>query len=60
LKEKFGPKRKEMREDVQIHKGDLHDLYSTPNIIKIITSPRMKRAVHVVSMGKEDLRVEFW
>ena len=52
LKEKFGPKREVTREDVQIHIGDLHDLYSTPNIIRVIKSPRMKCVVHVASMGE--------
>jgi hypothetical protein len=55
LKGKFEPKTEEIQGDVEINtrKGDLHDLYSASNIIRVIKSPRMKRVVHMASMGVE-------
>jgi hypothetical protein len=36
-----------------LHNKELHDLYSSPSIIRIIKSRRMKWAVHVARMGKK-------
>jgi hypothetical protein len=33
--------------------GELHNLYSSPNIIRLIKSRRMRWAGHVASMGEE-------
>jgi hypothetical protein len=52
LKEKFGPKREEITGDFEINKDDLHDLYSAPNTIRVVKLRRMKRVVHVESMGE--------
>jgi hypothetical protein len=35
----------------KLHNEELHDLYSSPSIIRIIKSRRMKWAGHVVRMG---------
>jgi hypothetical protein len=35
------------------HNEDLHDLYSSPSIIRIIKSRRMKLAWHVARMGEK-------
>jgi hypothetical protein len=35
-----------------MHYKDLHDLYSSPNIIRIIKSRRMRWAWHVARMGQ--------
>jgi len=35
------------------HNGDLNDLYSSPNIVRVITSRRMRWAGHVARMGEE-------
>ena len=36
----------------ELHNEELNDLYSTPNIIRVIKSRRMIWAGHVTSMGK--------
>ena len=36
----------------RLHNEELYDLYSSPNIIRVIKSRRMKRAGHVVRMGE--------
>jgi hypothetical protein len=37
----------------KLHSEELHDLYSSPSIIRIIRSTRMRRAGHVARMGDE-------
>jgi hypothetical protein len=49
----FGPKRDEAAGDWRrLHKEKLNDLYSSPNIIRVIKSGRMKWAGHVARMGE--------
>jgi hypothetical protein len=49
----FGPKRAEVTGDWRkLHNEDLHNLYSSPNIIRMIKSRRMRWARHVVRMGE--------
>jgi hypothetical protein len=49
----FGPKRDEVTgEWRKLHNGGLHDLYSSPNIIRQIKSRRMRWAGHVARMGE--------
>ena len=36
-----------------MHNEELHDLYSSPNIVRVIKSGRMRRAGHVARMGEE-------
>jgi hypothetical protein len=35
-----------------LHNVELHSLYSSPNILRVITSRRMRWAGHVASMGE--------
>jgi hypothetical protein len=37
----------------KLHNEELHDLYSSPNIIRIIKSRRMRWAGHVTRMGEK-------
>jgi hypothetical protein len=37
----------------KLHNKELHDLYSSPSIIRIIKSLRMRRAGHVARMGEK-------
>jgi hypothetical protein len=48
LRRIFGPKRDEVIGDWRkLHNEELHNLYSLPNIIRMIKSMRMKWAAHV-------------
>ena len=38
---------------VQVHNEELNDVYSSPNIVRVIKSRRMRRAGHVARMGEE-------
>jgi hypothetical protein len=49
----FGPKRDEgTGEWRKLTSGELHNLYSSPDIIRQIKSRRMRRAGHVARMGE--------
>jgi hypothetical protein len=49
----FGPKRDEVTgEWRRLHNGELHDLYSSPDVIRQIKSRRMRWAGHVARMGE--------
>jgi hypothetical protein len=51
LRRIFGPKRKEVTGDwKKLHKEELHNLYSSPNIIKMIKSRRIRWTGHVAGM----------
>jgi hypothetical protein len=48
LRRIFGPKRNEVTgEWKKLHNKELHDLYSSPSIIRVIKSRRMRWAGHV-------------
>jgi hypothetical protein len=50
----FGPKRNEVTgEWRKLHTEELNNLYSSPNIVRVITSRRMRWAGHVACMGEE-------
>jgi hypothetical protein len=52
LRRIFGPKRDEVTGDQRkLHNDELHNLYSSPNIIKVIKSRRLRWAGHVAQMG---------
>jgi hypothetical protein len=38
----FGPKREEDRSWIKLHNDELHNLYSSPNIVRMIESRRMR------------------
>jgi hypothetical protein len=53
LRRMFGPKRDEVTgEWRKLHNGELHILYSSPDIIRQIKSRKMRWARHVARMGE--------
>jgi hypothetical protein len=46
----FGPKREEDGSWRKLHNDELHSLYSSPNIVRVIKSRRMRWAGHVACM----------
>jgi hypothetical protein len=54
LRRLFGPKRNEVIGDWRkLHNEELHNLYSSPSIIRLTTSRRMRWAGQVALMGKK-------
>jgi hypothetical protein len=47
-----GPKREEDGSWIKLYNDKLHRLYSSPNIVRVIKSRRMRWAGHVARMGK--------
>jgi hypothetical protein len=52
LRKIFGPKREEDESWRKLHNDELHNLYSSPNILRVIKSTRMRWAGHVAHMGE--------
>ena len=53
LRRIFGPKRyKEAGEWIRLHSEEFNGLYSSPDIIRVIKSGRMRWTGHVARMGK--------
>jgi hypothetical protein len=52
LRRIFGPKREEDGWWRKLHNDELHSLYSSLNIIRVIKSKRIRWAGHVARMGK--------
>ena len=50
LRRIFGPKRDENWEWRRLHNEELHRLYRSPNIVRVIKSRRLRRTEHVVRM----------
>jgi hypothetical protein len=44
----------------RLHNEELHNLYASPNVIRVIKSRRIRLAVHVTRMGRGEMRTEFW
>jgi hypothetical protein len=52
----FGPKREEDGSWRKLRNGELHSLYSSPNIVRVIKSRRVRWAGHVARMGDRFLQ----
>ena len=54
LRRIFGPRRDEITgERRRLHKEELNDLYSSPNIVRVLKSRRIRWAGYVARMGEE-------
>ena len=57
----FGPQRDEVTEELRkLHNEELNDLYSSPNMARVIKSIRMRWAGHVALMEESVYRVLLW
>jgi hypothetical protein len=54
LRRKFGPKRDKVTGGWrELHNEELRDLYSSPNIIRVIKSKKIRRVGHVARMEEK-------
>jgi hypothetical protein len=61
LRRIFGLKRDEVTgEWRKLHNEELHDLYSSPSIIRIMKVRKMKWVEHVARMGRRGTRIGCW
>jgi hypothetical protein len=56
LRRIFGPK----RDRGKLHNEELHNLYFSPSIIRMIKSKRMRWAWHVARMGVKGMHIGYW
>jgi hypothetical protein len=55
LRRIFGPKMEEDESWRKLHNDELHSLYSSPNIVKVIKLRRMRWAGNVARMGRGEV-----
>ena len=61
LRRIFEPKRDEVTgERRKLQNEELNDLYSLPNIVRVINTRRMRWVVHVARMGRGKAYAGFW
>jgi hypothetical protein len=61
LRRIFGPKRDEVTgEWRKLHSEKLRDLYSSPNIIRMMKWRRMRWTWYVAQIGKGGTRIDYW
>jgi hypothetical protein len=61
LRRIFGPKRDEVAgEWRKLHNEELHDLYFSPRIIRIMKSRRTRWAEHVARMRRRRTCISWW
>jgi hypothetical protein len=61
LRRIFGPKSDEVAGDWRkLHNEELHMLYSSPSIIRMIKSRRMRWAANVVRMRGREMNIGYW
>jgi hypothetical protein len=60
LRRIFGPKRNEVTGDRRkLHNAELHNMYSSPNIIRMITLIRMRWIDYVARMGRRGMYIGY-
>jgi hypothetical protein len=61
LRRIFGPKRDEIIGGwIKLHNEELHNLYSSPSIIRMSKSKRIRWTVHVAYTGKRGMHIGCW
>jgi hypothetical protein len=61
LRRIFGPRSDEVTGDRRkLHNDELHDLYSSPNTVRVIKSRTIRLAGHVARMGRREACIGFW
>jgi hypothetical protein len=61
LRRIFGPKRDEVTGGWRkLHNQELHNLYSSPNITRMIKLRRMRWTGHVTRMGRKGMLIGYW
>jgi hypothetical protein len=60
LRRIFGPKREEDGSWRKLNNDEFHRLYSSPNIVKVIKSRRMRWMGYVACMGRGEVFTGFW
>jgi hypothetical protein len=60
LRRIFGSKREVDGSCRKLHNDELHSLYSSPNIFRVIKSRRMRWAGHVARMWRGEVFMGFW
>jgi hypothetical protein len=61
LRRLFGPKRNGVTgEWRKLHNKELNNLYSSPNIVRVMKSRRMRWDEHVARMGRGEVCTGFW
>jgi hypothetical protein len=61
LRRIFGPKRDEVtREWRRLHNKELNDLCSSPNIVRVIKSRRMRWGGRCGTVGRGEVHTGFW
>jgi hypothetical protein len=60
LRKIFGPKRDEEGSWRKLHNDELHNLYSSPNIVRVVKSRRMRLTGHVERIGRGEVFTGFW
>ena len=57
LRRIFGPKRDENGEWRRLHNEELHSLYRSPDIVRVIKSRRLRWAGHVAREGRSSFKI---
>jgi hypothetical protein len=61
LKRIFRSKRDEVTgEWRKLHNEEVHNLYSSPSVIRVTKSKRMRWTGHVARMGRRGMHIEYW